>query len=919
MVLTSRVACCALIGVLSVMFSWSALAADANGGGGASGSPAIETVVVTAERREEALRDVPSTVYVVTGDSLAARGPITSTGDILATVPGVRFNDLSAPILSEISIRGSGTERATGADPSVGLFANGVYIGADGRNFNPLDYFDLDRAEILAGPQGALYGRNAEYGVVNLISQKPTFADAGYLDGVYTFETQNSRETAVVNHAFSDELAIRLGAELIQQQSGFVYNPDSNTYFDTTAGLLGRAQIRYAHDDLDVNLMIQHQQMQVPNQWSGYDVDPAHPIANFPLGFSQPRYVLGQNGLNYNRVNIDNAVLTTNYNFGWATLSSTTSFRDQGSVNDNGGNIDLATSAALQQAELTAVTNGKLTVAKARSIYPIGQALSDSTDNDFYEDLHLSGDALGGRLKWLAGGDFFYGHTLTTGSQQTNPCATSTNNQPFETGTAAAPGPFSGLCTGTPTNPMCDSFFQTYGKAGATTSGYTSCPNLTPASATPGDPFPFILAYPTIGKGVYTDISQWGYSSTTRGQYYSWAPYLSLAYDLWDGLNLAGDVRYTDDHKSASQDVYQLYYPGTRSYFLAGGQIPHQDYSYDHSNLSFTTTLSYHLPDLGFIPASWNDLLYFKFGTGYRAGGFNFGASPPTTACAKPPAAGPDLCFFDGAQIPTTVVKSATVSAFTPVMPSYGDETTQSYEVGFKGDVTDYLFVTLDGYFSMTWNALTAVGDGCTANNSCLAGNTNYTINGGTVRGSGVELAIDTASLDVFGGSLNMEAAGSDQTAVYARVPTLVTAGGATVAGLPIVGSEVAQTPHYLASLSLNYRHQLLYGASGFLNIVYNGQWGGVMDTVIYPPYNGVPSQWDLPSIQKINLRTGIDFESFEFSLLVNNLTNQTYKLAQFTQPAPAAQLPGQAGNLLYATDRWSLPRSFGVELSYRW
>jgi iron complex outermembrane receptor protein len=68
--------------------------------------------------------------------------------------------------------------------PGVGLFVNGAYVGSStlgGRNFRQMDFFDLERVEVLEGPQGALYGRNSEYGVVNIVSAKPKFNDSGFL------------------------------------------------------------------------------------------------------------------------------------------------------------------------------------------------------------------------------------------------------------------------------------------------------------------------------------------------------------------------------------------------------------------------------------------------------------------------------------------------------------------------------------------------------------------------------------------------------------------------------------------------------------------------------------------------------------------------------------------------------------------
>src|ERR1700761_6422315 len=173
-----------------------------------SSTPVLDELVVTATKREESLRDIPMTVSAVTANQLQATGPVESTGDLLRTIPGVRFNNLQAPNLSEISIRGSGTERATGADSGVGLFVNGAYAGSStlgGRSFKNIDFFDLDRVEVLEGPQSALYGRNAEFGVVNVVLAKPKFENSGQINETYTDKLDQNLLTAVGNYAVNDE------------------------------------------------------------------------------------------------------------------------------------------------------------------------------------------------------------------------------------------------------------------------------------------------------------------------------------------------------------------------------------------------------------------------------------------------------------------------------------------------------------------------------------------------------------------------------------------------------------------------------------------------------------------------------------------------------------------------------------------
>src|SRR6202008_1084834 len=116
--------------------------------------------------------------------------------------------------------RVSGTQPATGADSGVGLFVNGAYVGSStlgGRNFRRVDFFDQERVEVLEGPQGGLYGRNSEYGVVNIVLAKPRFEDGGYPNATYTFDREQRRVAAVVNEQVNDKIAVRIGAEVVGQ------------------------------------------------------------------------------------------------------------------------------------------------------------------------------------------------------------------------------------------------------------------------------------------------------------------------------------------------------------------------------------------------------------------------------------------------------------------------------------------------------------------------------------------------------------------------------------------------------------------------------------------------------------------------------------------------------------------------------
>ena len=130
----------------------------------------LEEIVVTATHREESIQDVPIAVTALGTQDLEDAGIFDAT-TIALNVPGMAFAEF-APGQSLISLRGiTSVDDGAGLDNSVALFLDGVYIGRQaGINF---DLFDLERIEVLKGPQGTLFGRNAVAGAINVITSKP--------------------------------------------------------------------------------------------------------------------------------------------------------------------------------------------------------------------------------------------------------------------------------------------------------------------------------------------------------------------------------------------------------------------------------------------------------------------------------------------------------------------------------------------------------------------------------------------------------------------------------------------------------------------------------------------------------------------------------------------------------------------------
>ena len=134
---------------------------------------AIEEVIVTAEKREASLQDTPISISALTSDMIEQKG-INNVSDLFEKVPGVvGYEAPSARGSISLNIRGigSGNPNSPSTDPANALYVDGVYLGSG--SGNGVDAMDLERVEVLKGPQGTLYGRNSTGGAVNFITKKP--------------------------------------------------------------------------------------------------------------------------------------------------------------------------------------------------------------------------------------------------------------------------------------------------------------------------------------------------------------------------------------------------------------------------------------------------------------------------------------------------------------------------------------------------------------------------------------------------------------------------------------------------------------------------------------------------------------------------------------------------------------------------
>jgi iron complex outermembrane receptor protein len=184
-------------------------------------------IIVTAQKRSERLQDVPLAVTVVSGDSIGALGK-TSIEGAQYLVPTLTFIKSGTTLNQSIFLRGVGTSTfSIAGEPSVSTVIDGVVYARPGEAFG--DLIDIDRLEVLPGPQGTLFGKNASAGVINVVSKKPTQSFGGYGEAGY-FSDSEYRLRGVINVPLSQDVRTRL--------TGFYDTYDGNIRNVTTKSLV---------------------------------------------------------------------------------------------------------------------------------------------------------------------------------------------------------------------------------------------------------------------------------------------------------------------------------------------------------------------------------------------------------------------------------------------------------------------------------------------------------------------------------------------------------------------------------------------------------------------------------------------------------------------------------------------------------
>ncbi len=215
----------------------------------------LEEVIVTAQKREVGLQDSALSVAALTGDTLEKSG-ILSASDLSNSVAGFSMT-AGTPFDAELNIRGITNTRidAPTASPSVGIFIDDVYVSRTG--LLNMDFYDIERVEIIRGPQGVLLGKNVVGGALSVITAKPEF-DTSAKVNVALGNFSSQLVTGYVTGALSERLAGRLSVQK-RTQDGYATNVLTQQDLHNIDSLQARGSLLYEDDGNDFSARVTYE------------------------------------------------------------------------------------------------------------------------------------------------------------------------------------------------------------------------------------------------------------------------------------------------------------------------------------------------------------------------------------------------------------------------------------------------------------------------------------------------------------------------------------------------------------------------------------------------------------------------------------------------------------------------------------
>ena len=221
----------ALISAIAAAYAHQSFAQD-------NGNLGLEEIIVSAQKREESQQEVPISIVTLGGDKLNNAG-IENLQDLTAHLPSIHFTETG--LSTQVRVRGIGSDNSQGFEQSVGMYIDGIYYGRAQLFRIPL--FDMERAELLRGPQSILFGKNSIAGALNLQTARPAQELTGYLSVLQELEIGQTELNGVVSVPMSEEFRARFAVRK-NEETGYI----KNTTLDTDQPFKEETSLRVSMD-----------------------------------------------------------------------------------------------------------------------------------------------------------------------------------------------------------------------------------------------------------------------------------------------------------------------------------------------------------------------------------------------------------------------------------------------------------------------------------------------------------------------------------------------------------------------------------------------------------------------------------------------------------------------------------------------
>jgi iron complex outermembrane recepter protein len=876
---------------------------------------ADEEIVVVAQGRAQALSDVPVAVSAVSAEVLQNSGA-NDIRQLNQVAPSLLVSSTGSEANGSARIRGIGTVGDNpGLESSVAVFIDGVYRSRSGIGLNELG--EIDRVEVLRGPQGTLGGRNASAGMISIFSKKPSFTFGG--SGELTYGNYDfMRASAAFTGPISEQLAFRVDGVYVKRD-GFYRDATNATDVNDRDRYFLRGQLLWEpNDDVSVRLIADYTKRQEKCCAATFIDRTINPYIGDLNNPSTPLTPLQTNGNNIINVLRDLGQSLTAFNQRYGRDVSVTPGRSFAGKTRDGG-VSMQLDWDLGGAKLTSVTgyrdykSGQGSDTDYGTVDILYRAPSDSAFRQFKtftQELRLQGEAFDNKLDWLVGG-YFANEKLTVqdnlrfGGQYGR----------FANCRIISGGGLAGLYS--PTSPGC----LLPGVGPATIAGAAGG-GATGAAVAAG----FVTLDGISNRGSTVDQ----YRQTSR----NWAVFTHNIIHVTDRLDITLGLRYTDESKkfgatfgndntgctalqaslvpvltsttsnatarALAGSLIGLGCQGNSTAELNGVSINDRR---SENEFSGTAILSYKLTD---------DLLtYASFSRGYKAGGFNLDRSA-LKAATFPFAATPGgaQAFVQNLQFDPELVDSYEIGA------KYGTGPFSVSVAAFRQDFSNFQLNTFNGAIFLVQNI-----NGCTnslagadrdlsdATGTCAPGDVSW-----GVRAEGVEIesSLSPAPDVRFG-------LGLTYTNTSYRNNLVGTSAGTPLAAAlrKLPGDNLSNAPEIVATGSMTWTPEI--GSNGLSGLFYvDGRMTGDYNTGsdLFP-------QKEQDGFAVFNARVGIRGrdEAWSLEFWGQNIFNKDYAQVAFNTPFQAGTTsapfvdPQYPGGRQIFSHFLAEPRTYGITL----